>query len=75
MRIVDGVEGVYILNGNTVEFKRANKIYENDGYYVISLKDVDADSDDENIKKFSYLNMYDAVINKGKDLYHKKTIG
>lgn len=75
LRIVDGVEGVFILNGNTIEFKRANKIYENDGYYVISVKDPQADLPDEEQSEFGYLKMYDAVINNGKELYHGKTIG
>lgn len=71
LRIVQGNEGVYILNGNTIEFKRANKIYENDGYYIISVTDPMSDSDNE----YQYLSMYDAVINNGKELYHGKTIG
>ena len=69
LRIVDGQEGVYILDGNTIEFKRAKKIYENDGYYVISS----SDPDEEN--KVPYIEMYDAVINNGKELYDGKVIG
>ena len=69
LRIVDGEEGVYILDGNTVSFKRVNKIYENDGFYIISLKDPDEGND------VSYLEMYDAVINNGKELYDGKVIG
>ncbi len=68
LRIVDGNEGVYILEGNTVIFKRAEKIYENDGYYVISVNDNDPES------KVPYIEMYDAVINNGKELYDGKVI-
>lgn len=79
LRIVDGEEGVFILNGNKVEFKRASKIYENDGYYVISVKDPKADEYENPVKrlrpKYRYLEMFDAVINNGKDLYYGKTIG
>lgn len=69
LRIVDGQEGVYILDGNTIEFKRAKKIYENDGYYVISSSDPDKEN------KVPYIEMYDAVINNGKELYDGKVIG
>ncbi len=68
LRIVDSEEGVYILDGNTVIFKRAKKLYENDGYYVISVTDLNKDND------VPYLEMYDAVINNGKDLYDGKVI-
>lgn len=71
LRIVDGEEGVYILDGNTVKFKRASKIYENDGYYIISATDPEYGEDNA----FPYLKMYDAVINNGKELYNGKTIG
>ena len=75
LRIVEGQEGVYVLNGNTIEFKRANKVYENDGYYVISVNDPLSDLPEEEQSDFEYLEMYDAVINNGKELYHGKTIG
>lgn len=68
LRIVNGDEGVYILEGNTVLFKRARKIHENDGYYVVAIKD----SAPEN--PIPYLEMYDAVIVNGKDLYDGKVI-
>lgn len=69
LRIVDGEEGVFILDGNTIEFKRAKKIYENDGYYVISSSDPDKENN------VPYIEMYDAVINNGKELYDGKVIG
>ncbi len=77
LRIVDGEEGVYILNGNTVEFKRACKVYENDGYYIISVTDPEIDNGetDEGARKTPYIEMYDAVINNGKDLFDGKIIG
>ena len=68
LRIVDGEEGVYVLEGNTVKFKRVQKIYENDGYYVVSKNDT-KESD------IPYIEMYDAVINNGKELYDGKVIG
>ena len=69
LRIVDSNEGVYVLDGNTVVFKRAKKLYENDGYYVIS--EIDPAPDES---KVPYLKMYDAVINNGKELYDGKVI-
>jgi hypothetical protein len=71
LRIVDGYEGVYVLIGNVINFKRCDKICESDGYYLISLSDP---LENENTQ-YSYLQMYDSVIVEGKELYHGKMIG
>lgn len=68
VRVIDGVEGVYVLSGNTVKFKRINKIFEDEGYYIVEMKK----TTDEDYSKF--LSLYDAVIIEGKELYEGKII-
>ena len=70
MRVVDGVQGVYVLTGNIVTFKRLDVIYTGDDY-VISKKIYDTVKDDNNIP---YVKLYDEVIVEGKDLSDGKII-
>ena len=71
VRVVDGVEGVYILNGNTVSFKEITVLVEQDGYFIV--KEQPTYFEDE----FYYkkLGLYDMVITSGKNLYDGKIIG
>lgn len=71
LRIVDGFEGVWVLSGNVISFRRCEKIYETDGYYLVSIDDK---FKDENVK-YRYLQIHDSVITGGKDLYDGKVIG
>lgn len=77
LRILDGREGVYVLKGTEVIFKRVERIFESEGYYLIDtvapeLKD---QSETEIIEEeYDYLALYDAVITKGKDLYNGKVV-
>lgn len=68
-RLVDGVQGVYILVGNIVEFRQIEVLLELDGYYIVAEQDVRDDPDYS--KK---LGLYDAIITGGKDLYVGKMI-
>ena len=68
-RLVDGVQGVYILVGNIVEFRQIDVLLELDGYYIVAEQNVRDDPD--YAKK---LGLYDAIITGGKDLYVGKMI-
>lgn len=63
VRIVDGKNGVYILNGSVVEFREINPIFEKNGYFIVEPKDV---SNPEHTKR---LGLYEKIITKGKDYY------
>ncbi len=69
VRLVDGVQGVYILVGNTVEFRRIDVELEMDGYYIVTPQDP---ANDPEYK--SKLALYDAVITGGRNLYVGKII-
>ncbi len=70
VRVVEGVEGVYILSGNTVVFKEISVLAEQDGFFIV--KEQPTYLDDE----FYYkkLGLYDMIITAGKNLYDGKII-
>ena len=70
VRVVNGVQGVYVLTGNIVRFKKLDVIYTGDDYVVSKM--IKEDTYDEN--KVPYLKIYDAVILEGKDLKDGKLI-
>lgn len=80
LRIVDGLRGVYIMNGDIVRFRRVNIIFENEDYYLaeipVAQADDEADDDETEFhgKTYPYLSLYDSVIVKGKDLFDGKTV-
>lgn len=63
VRVVDGVEGVYVLDGNIVEFKKINPLYEADGDFIVSEK-----------VESGELGKLDTIITEGKNLYSGKII-
>lgn len=63
LRVVDGVEGVYIFEDSTVRFRRVEVLYRGDGYCVVAEQ---GDLGEE------YLALYDILITDGKKLYDGK---
>ena len=68
--INNGIRGVYVLVGNTVEFRRITVIGEGVGYYIVNTYQTDAK--EENVSSIPYLNANDMVITSGNDLYDGK---
>lgn len=65
VRVINGVQGVYIMEGNLVIFKQINVIYETDGYFIVS----------ENINsEKKWLSLHDKIIVEGKSLFEGKII-
>lgn len=76
LRTVDGVEGVYVLVGDVVRFRRVERIAEKDDYYVVKyITDSSAfevttqDNQNYTVKNIS---LYDNVIISGKNLFDGK---
>ena len=59
-----GEKGVYVRNGNMVEFRKINIIYSGDDYVLSSTE----------VNKDGYVKLYDNIIVEGKDLYDGKVI-
>ncbi len=70
VRIVDGRKGVYVLNGNLVEFREIESVAEIDGNLIVRERDMFTDPD--GAKKLGF---YDQIITKGKNLYEGKVVG
>lgn len=69
IRVIDGVQGVYILSGSTVRFKKVIPLAEIDGYFIVEEQDMMSEDSLTN-----YLGHCDLVITSGKDLYDGKVI-
>lgn len=68
LRIVDGVQGVFVVEGNSVGFKKVDIVHTTDSLYFsreISVTEEDAKT---------YLTRFDRVITEGKDLYIGKIL-
>lgn len=75
LRMLDGYEGVYTLKGSEVVFKRVERIFENEGYYIVNIhSDQNASEDQKDDSTYNYLSLYDSVITKGKDLFDGKVV-
>lgn len=59
----DKEEGVYILRGQSVVFKKINVVYWGEDYVICSQEPGD-----------KYLMMYDEIVTEGKDLYDGKVV-
>ncbi|MBQ7500556.1 MAG: hypothetical protein IJT91_06645 [Clostridia bacterium] len=66
IRMLNGEKGVYVLNGNVVEFRKINALAEIDGYCICA-------ENTENDKK--YLGLYDQIITKGKGVHENMVVG
>lgn len=64
VRVVDGVQGVYIARGQKVAFRKVDIIYSTDGYIISRIDREDA----------SLLQQYDDIIIGGKNLYDGKLL-
>ena len=64
LRIVDGVQGVYVKGKSSITFKKVDIIYRGPDFYLTKL----------NYKNNEYLNIFDEVIVKGRNLYDGKEL-
>lgn len=78
----EGIDGVYVLSGNYVEFSPIDIKYYGEDYviadkYYVIRKDEKGKSyiDYEETDKYRSIKLYDNIIVKGKNLYDGKIIG
>lgn len=70
IRVKDGKEGVYILDGNVVRFKQVNILYEQAGNYVCELPDKNNIDFVDDTK----LSLYDIIIVEGNQIYEGRVL-
>ncbi len=64
IRTVDKVQGVYIVRGNLMGFRKIKIVYTTDDYSIVTNPDNASD----------YIKLYDKVVTEGVDLYDNKLI-
>ncbi len=64
IRTIDGVQGVYIVRGNLMGFRKIKVVFTTDDYSIVSNPDNES----------SYIKLYDKVVTEGVDLYDNKLI-
>lgn len=76
LRILDGVTGCYVLDGTRVVFKKADVLYRNEEFVVVSVpyNSVTGNRDDKAFISAEYISLYDTVITAGEDLYVGKVL-
>lgn len=70
VRVKDGVQGVYVLDGNTIVFKKINVVYEEATNYICSLPD----EDDKSFVSDTELSLYDQIITEGRQIYEGRVL-
>ncbi len=65
-------DGVYILVGNRIEFRRITLIGEGDGYYIANTYERDYEEDSKS--EIPYLSINDLIVTSGRDLYDGKLL-
>jgi len=86
VRIIDGKQGVYVLDGSTVRFRLISIITDYEGYYIVEtdpdveIPDEDGeDKTDEETeadeKTYRYLKLHDLIITEGTRLYDGRILG
>lgn len=69
VRMLEGYQGVYVLDEITVDFRRIQIVYEGDGYYIC----VEGEADPQ--CPYGWLRMNDVIITEGVDLEVGKVVG
>lgn len=64
IRTVDGEQGVYIVRGNLMGFRKIKIIHTNDDYSIVNSPE----------NSSGYIKLYDKVVTEGVDLYDNKLI-
>ncbi|MBQ8697293.1 MAG: hypothetical protein IJ519_06195 [Clostridia bacterium] len=69
VRVIDGVQGVYVLDGSVARFRRIHPLTESDGYIIVRKQD----TLDEESAAYD-LGYCELIITGGKDIYEGKII-
>jgi len=74
VRVIDGYEGVYILDEVTIEFRRINPIYTTDSYVLCTGYSEELNGSLED-SPHAWISQNDIIIVSGRELYTGKVVG
>ncbi len=69
VRIVDGITGVYVLDGSTVAFRPIYSLIVTDGYYI-----AETNPNADPPEGYQWLAQHENLITEGRALYHGKVL-
>ena len=72
LHTVDGHEGVYVLVGTVIEFRRVTRVKAGEGYFIVKTHEEDALENPSS--EIPYLNINDMIVTSGNDLYDGKRL-
>ncbi len=84
VRIIDGKQGVYVLDGSTVRFRLISTVTDYEGYYIVETDpetdasaEADEEADETKVQEgsYSYLKLHDLIITEGTGLYDGRILG
>ncbi len=86
VRIIDGKQGVYVLDGSTVRFRLISTVTDHEGYFIVETDpQTETNVSDETEKEgettelpegqYYYLRLHDLIITEGTGLYDGLILG
>lgn len=72
LHTVDGQDGVYVLVGTMIEFRRVTKVKTGEGYFIVKTREEDTLENPSS--DIPYLNINDMIVTSGNDLYDGKRL-
>ena len=88
VRIIGDTEGVYVLDGSTVKFRKISVLTEHEGFYIVetspdgtseytpeTMPGETAEETKEDPDEYYWLKLHDNIIIEGTGLYHGRILG
>ncbi len=85
VRVMGDTQGVYVLDGGVVNFRKISVITEYEGYYIVetnpagSSEEEETDENGETTEippdEYRWLKLHDNIITEGTGLYHGRILG
>ena len=84
VRVMGDTQGVYVLDGGVVNFRKISVITEYEGYYIVETnpagsEEAETDENGETAElppdEYRWLKLHDNIITEGTGLYHGRILG
>ncbi len=84
VRILGDMQGVYVLDGSTVKFRKISVQCEHEGFYIVETSpdgtseytaETEEGETEESTEDYTWLRLHDNIITEGTGLYHGRLLG